>query len=371
VEDHQDNVSLAMNDTGRFVAIWTSRDQDGSNDGVFGQLFSTNAAPQIDTDAQSIEFDEGQLAVNSGTFSDLDIELGDGVTVTSSIGTITQTPGNAGVWNWSYQTTDGPDETQSVTITATDSRGFESSLGFDLDINNVAPTATIQVPTHVLKNETKTYTFSADDVSVVDDSAGFTYHIDWDGDGSFDQMVTGGTTVYVDHVFTAPGDVTIFATATDKDGGISEVASQALSIIQPVEIDVRSVVNLNSNGVIAVSIFTTEDFDAATIDSNSAVFANALAIQSALEDLDGDGDLDMVLHFRTQDTNLEEIYAQLLLDDENEDGVLDSTSQEAEAFLTGTTYDDVLIEGSDSLDLFLRGRALRELLDELFAEPAI
>ena len=74
-------------------------------------------------------------------------------------------------------------------------------------------------------------------------------------------------------------------------------------------------INLASNGVIAVAIFTTDDFDASQVDASTVVFAGANAVHSALEDVDGDGDLDMILHFRVQETNLADIYAQLLADD--------------------------------------------------------
>ena len=92
-------------------------------------------------------------------------------------------------------------------------------------------------------------------------------------------------------------------------------------------------------------------------------------MQSALEDVDGDGDLDMVLHFRVQDTNLLAIYEQLLFDD-LEDRVLDWSHQQAEVSLTGQTVDDVVFEGFDQLDLFLSGKALRSLLAELAAARA-
>jgi hypothetical protein len=70
--------------------------------------------------------------------------------------------------------------------------------------------------------------------------------------------------------------------------------------------------------------------------------------------------------FRVQDTALGANYEQLLLDDEDEGGVLDSISQVAHVELTGATVDGVLIERSDQVTLFLAGRSLRRLLDELF-----
>lgn len=62
--------------------------------------------------------------------------------------------------------------------------------------------------------------------------------------------------------------------------------------------------SLNSKGVVPVAILTTAGFDATTVNPGSAVFAGASAVHSALEDVDADGDLDMILHFPAQDTNL-------------------------------------------------------------------
>ena len=42
------------------------------------------------------------------------------------------------------------------------------------------------------------------------------------------------------------------------------------------------------------------------------------------------------------------------------------TGQVAEISLTGETVDETEFEGSDELNLILRGKALRQLLDELF-----
>jgi hypothetical protein len=52
-------------------------------------------------------------------------------------------------------------------------------------------------------------------------------------------------------------------------------------------------------------------------------------VQSALEDVDGDGDIDMILHFKTQETGIQ--------------------CGDTSASLTGETLDDQMIQGSDSI----------------------
>jgi hypothetical protein len=117
--------------------------------------------------------------------------------------------------------------------------------------------------------------------------------------------------------------------------------------------------------MLAVAIFSTADFDASRVNVASVAFAGASVAKSALSDVDGDGRLDLLLHFRTQETQLRAIYEQLLIDDLDEDGVLDSTRQSANVSLSGETIDEILIDGSDELTMFLSGRELRALLEEL------
>jgi uncharacterized delta-60 repeat protein len=173
-----------------------------------------------------------------------------------------------------------------------------------------------------------------------------------------------------------PESFTFSAPETNTEPVVVVVNGSAVTVppgntVQPVQIDIKpgdsqNTVNLTSDGVIAVAIFSTVDFDATQVNASSVIFAGAFASHYALQDVNGDGRLDMLLHFRTQDTNLRAIYEQLLLDDQNGDGVLDSTQQTASVSLTGETVDEVLIQGSDDLTLFLAGKKLRDLLDNLF-----
>lgn len=87
-----------------------------------------------------------------------------------------------------------------------------------------------------------------------------------------------------------------------------------LSLILNVSIDIKpgsypNTINPKSKGVISVAILTTNDFDATTVDPLSIKFGPNGALEfhgkGHIEDVDGDGDIDMVLHFNTQMTGIQ------------------------------------------------------------------
>ena len=92
-------------------------------------------------------------------------------------------------------------------------------------------------------------------------------------------------------------------------------------------------INPRSKGVIPVAILTTDSFDATNVDPLTVVFGPNGAVEAHgrghIEDADGDGDLDLVLHFRTQETGIQ--------------------CGDTAASLTGETFGGQLIEGSDSI----------------------
>lgn len=82
-----------------------------------------------------------------------------------------------------------------------------------------------------------------------------------------------------------------------------------LTPIVTVALDIRpgdhdNSVNLKSHGRIAVAVLTTDDFDAADIDPATVEFATAKPERWHLEDVNSDGRLDMVFHFRIQNLHL-------------------------------------------------------------------
>ena len=88
-------------------------------------------------------------------------------------------------------------------------------------------------------------------------------------------------------------------------------------------------INLKSKGVVPVAVLTTEDFDAGDVDPDTVEFAGASPLRWAIEDVDNDGNDDMLFHFKTQELNLDE--------------------NSTEATLTCKTKDEVEIAGTDKV----------------------
>ncbi len=125
-------------------------------------------------------------------------------------------------------------------------------------------------------------------------------------------------------------------TVTDKDNGSGEGTLTITVTSFPVSIDIKpgsdpNSINLKSKGVVPVAILTTPDFDATEVVPETVVFGPgaAHAEKSALEDVDDDGDLDMILHFKMQEIGL--------------------TEEDTEATLYGQTEAGLSIMGVDTV----------------------
>ncbi len=114
------------------------------------------------------------------------------------------------------------------------------------------------------------------------------------------------------------------------------------SVIE-VEIDIKpgsfpNSINPDSKGVIPVAILTTDTFDASIVEPITVGFGpdDALPVHWALEDVDGDGDLDFIFHFKVQDTGISE--------------------GDTEATLNGFTTGGIDIIGTDSVRTVPKGK---------------
>jgi FtsP/CotA-like multicopper oxidase with cupredoxin domain len=91
-----------------------------------------NEKPDVNVDQPQVSVTQGSEAQVTGTYHDRD---GDPVSLTASVGTVTDN-GN-GTWTWKYPT--GTDDSREVFITGTDAGGRNSQTVFQLQINNTPP----------------------------------------------------------------------------------------------------------------------------------------------------------------------------------------------------------------------------------------
>ncbi len=132
--------------------------------------------------------------------------------------------------------------------------------------------------------------------------------------------------------------------ADGGDTGSTDHAGIQCLYIPPciyVDIDIKpgscpNSINLGSNGNVPVAIFSTEDFDATTIDPTTVTLAGATVKikgkgtpMSSFEDVDGDGLLDIVVHVDTS--------------------ALELAAGDTDAILEGETFDGVKIRGTDTV----------------------
>jgi len=133
----------------------------------------------------------------------------------------------------------------------------------------------------------------------------------------------------------APGDIIDYeATYPTVPGGPITLTREVDIVIKPGSSP--NCFNNNGHGVIPVAVLSTETFDAATVDAFS-VALDGMGVRAkgksgdagALEDVDADGDLDLVVHIED----------------------IDGTYQEGDtlAMLTAETVDGVQIRGTDTI----------------------
>jgi hypothetical protein len=124
----------------------------------------------------------------------------------------------------------------------------------------------------------------------------------------------------------------------DQILNLDDLVLTATPSVTGVAIDIKpgsssNSLNPHSRGRIPVAILTTDSFDATTVEPTTVRFGatgtEAAPVHWALEDVDGDGDTDLILHFKTEAAGI--------------------ACGDTNAFLTGETVGGQAIEGSDSV----------------------
>lgn len=177
----------------------------------------TNLAPTVTSDQSLVSVPEGTTAKNTGTCSDTD---GDTLTMSATGGgAVSQCTG--GHWSWSMPTADDA-PAKTITVTANDGHGNAKSTSFQLNVTNVAPTATISWTDPLVLTTLETLTFHA---AVTDVDSNDTMTTKWDfGDGS---TATGTD---ASHAYATAGTYTITFTVSDGEGG-SATATTTLTVM--------------------------------------------------------------------------------------------------------------------------------------------
>jgi len=119
-------------------------------------------------------------------------------------------------------------------------------------------------------------------------------------------------------------------------GWIDNVYLHPVFQVLPVSIDIKpgsdpNSINLKSNGRVPVAILASTAFAVDSVNPGSVLFAGAAAVHSAIEDVNGDGSPDLILHFKTQELAL--------------------TASSTEGVLTGALQNGTPITGSDTVSI--------------------
>ncbi len=180
----------------------------------------------------------------------------------------------------------GPTE-QTFDVTTLDDSKYEATERLILRLSNpvdVPIGATQQASASILDNDPY-------DPLLLDDFEGFPYL--WDTTGA---VTLSNPELDADDPMTLPGQ------------GAHE---RILAASTPIAVDTVIAGNLCNagNGVVPVAILTTGDFDATTVDHTTVRFGDAAethgnrrGVTRHEEDFDGDGDTDLVFHFRANET---------------------------------------------------------------------
>jgi hypothetical protein len=220
-----------------------------------------NNPPTVAVQNSSRTVIEGQMAQNTGTYSDADGNAT--VTLSASVGSVTKNLN--GTWSWSFNTSDGPDQSQTVTITASDGTDTATTT-FSLTVNNVAPTVTLQSGSFSSVPEggsfAKFYPSYGYNLSV-SDPGNDTWTLNTGCGANGSEWTESQFQVWCGF-FDGPGSSTVSATATDSDGFISNTATVNVNVtnINPVAVlDAPTSINEGQTATISLTKgnFQTQD----------------------------------------------------------------------------------------------------------------
>jgi hypothetical protein len=146
--------------------------------------------------------------------------------------------------------------------------------------------------------------------------------------------ISGAEGMYVFYLPNVPENAYLGGQTYDLTGGGKLMPTPTIPKL--VEIDVKpgtypNDVSLNSHGLVPVAILKTADSDASSVDPGTVAIGGSKAVRWTWEDVNNDGVIDLLFHFKTQELDL----------------IKESTA----AILTGKTYDDTDVIGMDTVNI--------------------
>lgn len=227
-------LALAINEAGEAVLSWTTMDPQNPEQMVFVQRLQTSEdSPGIVIDPITSIAEGESLSLSASTAIIADFYAWD----LNGDGIFEDAFGLTPTLEWHQLVNlglDGRDNAYSVRVAAMNGTTvLEYSPAAELTIDNVAPVAYATTPYfgnrpnggagQAVRGQEAEIVLYADDPSFADWNAGFTFLIDWNGDGIFDETVLGVNAVSAHHVYEEVGIYTIGIVAVDQDGGVSEL----------------------------------------------------------------------------------------------------------------------------------------------------
>lgn len=196
----------------------------------------------------------------------------------------------------------------NAVLTVTDQAGNHTSTTSVVTVGNVPPSvqASLDVST-VHSGESGNLTGGFTDPGALD--APWSWAAAWGESTSTGSTPNAAASIEASHRFCAAGSIAVRLTVTDKDGGAGFAETPIMVLRNPISIDLPNAVNPKSNGKLPVSVLSGPGFDASLIDPATATLGDGAGnethvsvkpngtLHMSIEDADGDGQADLVLHF--------------------------------------------------------------------------
>lgn len=288
---------------------------DGFDDDTEGgSITIDNVPPSVDA-GDDATVDEGSLFSQGGSFTDpgadtwtatVDYGEGDGIQGLTLVGK-TFTLSHTYIDNGLYTTS----------VTVTDDDGGVGDDDVDVTVNNVAPTVDAGPDATVDSGETYDFSGTFSDPGIVDDPWSWT--IDWGfGPDTNGQTSDQSAPIEASRQVCVAGTYTVTLTVVDKDGGEGSDDLELTVPYIPVEIDIMVTTDLNPvslsrKGKLPVTILGSADLDVADVDPSTLTLGdesdpdtpiiqkNNGTYSANMEDVNGDGYMDLTTFFATED----------------------------------------------------------------------